>query len=318
MKKNGKTSAGRTRWRRKDPGRGSPLSRGYDRRAADPETSPRRLSSRQSRAEHAIPARTPRRMNESSWGLWPPVPLVGEVYGVAHLDGVRLHRDAVVLMAIACGHVIGRHVAKSETAAAWAHPIAGIAPPLAVAVDGGGGIPKALRERRPDTKARRRLFHVYMNITQPTGIKPRSGAGKQLRKIAVALSRVTDTDAAAAWPASYNQWGQTYDAFLDGKGTYADGTIADRRQRLVRARRMIRERIPREPPVHVPGTDQGSHHADPSDEQPHRVMERADPRHAPPPPGIKPVAPNHGDPPAVPSTHPTARTGLMAHDQRHQ
>ena len=38
MKKNGKTSAGRTRWRRKDPGRGSPLSRGYDRRAADPET----------------------------------------------------------------------------------------------------------------------------------------------------------------------------------------------------------------------------------------------------------------------------------------
>lgn len=82
-----------------------------------------------------------------------------------------------------------------------------------------------------------------MNITQPTGIKPRSWAGKQLRKIAVALSRVTDMDAAAAWPASYNQWGQTYDAFLDGKNTYADGAIADRRQRLVRARRMIRERI---------------------------------------------------------------------------
>ena len=137
MKKNGKTSAGRTRWRCKDPGRGSPLSRGYDRRAADPETSPRRLSSRQSRAEYAIPARTPRRMNELSWGLWPPVPLVGEVYGAAHLDGVRLHRDAVVLMAIACGHVIGWHVVKSETAAARAHPIAGIAPPLAVAVDGG-------------------------------------------------------------------------------------------------------------------------------------------------------------------------------------
>lgn len=149
MKKNGKTSAGRTRWRRKDPGRGSPLSRGYDRRAADPETSPRRLSSRQSRAEYAIPARTPRRMNELSWGLWPPVPLVGEVYGAAHLDGVRLHRDAVVLMAIACGHVIGWHVVKSETAAARAHPIAGIAPPLAVAVDGGGAV--AFRRRCAST-----------------------------------------------------------------------------------------------------------------------------------------------------------------------
>ena len=318
MKKNGKTSAGRTRWRCKDPGRGSPLSRGYDRRAADPETSPRRLSSKQSRAEHAIPARTPRRMNESSWGLWPPVPLVGEVYGVAHLDGVRLHRDAVVLMAIACGACDrpARRQKRNRRRAGSSH--SRDRPATGGGGRRGGGIPEALRERRPDTKARRCLFHVCMNITQPTGIKPRSGAGKQLRKIAVALSRVTDTDAAAAWPASYSQWGQTCDAFLDGKGTHADGTIADRHQRLVRAGRMIRERIPREPPVHVPGTDQGSHHADPGDEQPHRVMERADPRHAPPPPGIKPVAPNHGDPPAVPSTHPTARTGLMAHDQRHQ
>jgi len=157
-----------------------------------------------------------------------------------------------------------------------------------------------------------------MDITQLTGIKPRSGAGKQLRKIAVALSRVTDADAAAAWPASCNRWGQTCDAFLDGKGTYADGTIADRRQRLVRARRMIRKRIPREPPVHVPGTDQGLRHADPGGGQPRRVMERADPRHAPPPPGIKPVAPDQGDLLVVLSTRPTARTGLMAHDQRHQ
>ena len=243
MKKNGKTSAGRTRWRCKDPGRGSPLSRGYDRRAADPETSLRWLLSKQGQAEYAIPARTLRRMNELSWSLWPPVPLVDEVYDVAHLDGIHLHRDAVVLIAIACGHVIGWHVAKSETAAARAHLIAGIAPPLAVVVDGGGGIPKALREHWPDTKAQRCLFRVCMNITQPIGIKPRSGAGKQLRKVAVALSRVTDTDAAAAWPASYNQWGQTYDAFLDGKSTYADGAIADRHQRLVRARRMIRKRI---------------------------------------------------------------------------
>lgn len=113
--------------------------------------------------------------------------------------------------------MIGRHVAKSETAAAWAHPIAEIAPPLAVAVDGGGGIPKALREHWPDTKARRCLFHVCTNITQPTGIKPRSGAGKQLRKVAVALSRVTDTDAAAAWPASYSRWGRRATRSLTGR-----------------------------------------------------------------------------------------------------
>lgn len=126
--------------------------------------------SKQGQAEYAIPARTLRRMNELSWSLWPPVPLVDEVYDVVHLDGIHLHRDAVVLIAIACGHVIGWHVAKSETAAVWVHLIAGIAPPLAVVVDGGGGgIPKALREHWPDTKAQRCLFRVCMNITQLTG-----------------------------------------------------------------------------------------------------------------------------------------------------
>lgn len=95
------------------------------------------MLSKQGQAEYAIPARTLRRMNELSWSLWPPVPLVDEVYDVVHLDGIHLHRDAVVLIAIACGHVIGWHVAKSETAAVWVHLIAGIAPPLAVVVDGG-------------------------------------------------------------------------------------------------------------------------------------------------------------------------------------
>ena len=47
------------------------------------------------------------------WGLWPPVPLVDEVHHVVHVDGIHLHRDAVVLIAVAGGHVIGWHVAKS-------------------------------------------------------------------------------------------------------------------------------------------------------------------------------------------------------------
>ena len=41
------------------------------------------------------------------WGLWPPVPLVDEVHHVVHVDGIHLHRDAVVLIAVAGGHVIG-------------------------------------------------------------------------------------------------------------------------------------------------------------------------------------------------------------------
>ena len=44
------------------------------------------------------------------WSLWPPVPLVDEVHHVVHVDGIHLHRDAVVLIAVAGGHVIGWHV----------------------------------------------------------------------------------------------------------------------------------------------------------------------------------------------------------------
>ena len=44
------------------------------------------------------------------WSLWPPVPLVDEVHHVVHVDGIHLHRDAVVLIAVAGGHVIGSWV----------------------------------------------------------------------------------------------------------------------------------------------------------------------------------------------------------------
>ena len=92
------------------------------------------------------------------WGLWPPVPLVDEVHHVVHVDGIHLHRDAVVLIAVAGGHVIGWHVAKSEKAAAWQCLMARIAPPDVLVCDGGGGVLKAAKATWPDTRIQRCLF----------------------------------------------------------------------------------------------------------------------------------------------------------------
>ena len=89
------------------------------------------------------------------WGLWPPVPLVDEVHHVVHVDGIHLHRDAVVLIAVAGGHVIGWHVAKSEKAAAWQCLMARIAPPDVLVCDGGGGVLKAAKAMWPDTRIQR-------------------------------------------------------------------------------------------------------------------------------------------------------------------
>lgn len=51
--------------------------------------------------------RSLRRANTLMWSLWPPVPLDRSAHDVVHLDDIHLHRKAVVLIAIADGHVIG-------------------------------------------------------------------------------------------------------------------------------------------------------------------------------------------------------------------
>lgn len=110
MKRNGRTSSGRIRWRCRNAGCGSSRTQSRDNSARDLRCGLDWLFSKQSQAEHRLPARTLRRRCELMWGLWPPVPLVDEVHHVVHVDGIHLHRDAVVLIAVAGGHVIGWHV----------------------------------------------------------------------------------------------------------------------------------------------------------------------------------------------------------------
>ena len=243
MKKNGTTSAGRTRWRCKDPSCGASASRAYDRRSADLRAGLDWLFSKESQEERRIPARSLRRANLLMWDLWPPVPLDRTTHDVVHLDGIHVHRDAVVLIAVSGGHVVGWHVARSETGEAWSSLLSRIAPPLAAVCDGGGGVLKALRDVWPSTRVQRCLFHVCMNITGLTGLRPRLEAGRRLRKVAVALSRVSDAATAAEWMASYNRWERDFAGFLDQKSRWEDGTVADQHMRLAKARRMVRRRI---------------------------------------------------------------------------
>ncbi|MGE4624829.1 IS256-like element ISBlo17 family transposase [Bifidobacterium longum subsp. infantis] len=243
MKRNGRTSSGRIRWRCRNAGCGSSRTQSRDNSARDLRCGLDWLFSKQSQAEHRLPARTLRRRCELMWGLWPPVPLVDEVHHVVHVDGIHLHRDAVVLIAVAGGHVIGWHVAKSEKAAAWQCLMARIAPPDVLVCDGGGGVLKAAKATWPDTRIQRCLFHVQANILELTGRRPRLEAGGRLRRVALSLPRVGDAGGAAEWLVSYNQWEQDFASFLDEKSEYADGSVNDMHQRLVKARRMIRRRI---------------------------------------------------------------------------
>nr|WP_237746116.1 IS1249 family transposase [Bifidobacterium saguini] len=231
------------RWRCRNADCGSSRTQPRDNSARDLRCGLDWLFSKRSQAEHRLSARTLRRRCELMWSLWAPVPLVDEIHHVVHVDGFHLHRDAVVLIAVAGGHVIGWHIARSERSAAWERLMARIAPPDVLVCDGGGGVLKAARTMWPDTRIQRCLFHVQANVFGLTGMRPRLEAGRRLRRIAVALARVRNKDDAAAWLVSYNQWEQDFAGFLDEQSRYADGSMNDTHQRLVKARRMIRRRI---------------------------------------------------------------------------
>ncbi|MCO6558611.1 MAG: IS1249 family transposase [Bifidobacterium sp.] len=236
MKRNGTTGAGGTRWRCKVCG--ASRTRSYDRASEDLRKGLEWLFSGNTQAGAGVAARTLRRGDGLMRRLNPPVPVVRERHDVVQVDGIRLHRRAVALIAVADGHVIGWRVARSGNGRAWMELMRRTAPPGVLVCDGGNGIGKAMKAVWPGTRMQRCLFHVCMNITVLTGKRPKLEAGRELLKLARRLSRVRDAGMMADWLAAYNQREQDCRDFLDEKSEYADA-----HQRLARARAMIRRRI---------------------------------------------------------------------------
>ena len=278
MKRNGRTSSGRIRWRCRNAGCGSSRTQSRDNSARDLRCGLDWLFSKQSQAGHRLPARTLRRRCELMWSLWPPVPLVDEVHHVVHVDGIHLHRDAVVLIAVAGGHVIGWHVAKSEKAAAWQCLMARIAPPDVLVCDGGGGVLKAAKAMWPDTRIQRCLFHVQANILEPAGRRPRLAPGGPV-------------------PAPRRGRGRRgrMAGLLQPVG--AGLRLVPRREERIRRRQCERhapkarqgtahdpQTHPGGSAVHVPRRGARVRRPGAVHEQPRRIMERAPARHAAPPP----------------------------------
>ena len=243
MRKNGRTSAGRTRWRCKDTGCGASRSRSYARGADDVRAFLDWLLSADTQEERGVSARTPRRRNELAWSLWPPCPMDGQIHDVVHLDGIHLGRKAVVPIAYAGGHVIGWYVARRETSAGWMSLMARIAEPVVVVCDGAGGIHKALRHAWPHARVQRRLLHICLNIGTLPGRKPRYEASRQLLHLTGELTRVRDGDGMVAWLGAYNAWEMRHRDFLEQRSTWSGGSENDLHQRLVKARNIMRRRI---------------------------------------------------------------------------
>ncbi len=233
MKKNGKTGAGTQRWRCTECGASS--VRRHDNAAKSLDLFLRWLLSKDATADLKTSRATFWRKTSWAWGIWPVAPATGELHDVVFLDGIWLQRRAVVLVAVAGGHVVGWHLAQSECKAAWAALMLRIPPPKMVVSDGATGLAAAARAVWPGTRVQRCTFHAASAVRRCTTLRPKLEAGAELLGIANRLGSAKDAGSAAAWLADYGGWCSRWDSFLK-EHAVKDGRRVYTHERLRKAR----------------------------------------------------------------------------------
>ena len=240
MKGHGRTAAGKRRWQ--CMACGATTTRSVDTDARSLALFLSWLLSKRTQSEMGMSARTFRRLTAKFWSIWPIAPVCDEVHHVVHVDGIWLKRRCVVLIACTRDHIIGWHLARSESARAWAALMARIAPPDVVVTDGGDGFEKARRAIWPGTRVQRCTFHAFEAVKRCTTTRPRTQAGVDLYAIAKGLTGVESAEGAAKWLVDYAGWCDEYEEFLKERAVI-DGRAQYRHERLRKARRSLNRLI---------------------------------------------------------------------------
>ena len=196
------------------------------------------LLSKKTQSDMKRPAATFRRQALRFWRIWPLAPYTGEVHDVAFLDGIRLSRNLVVLIACTKKPVLAWYPAQSECSDSRAALMARIAPPLMAVSDDGSGFSKAVRALRPGTRVQRCVFHAFCQVERCTASRPKLDCGKELYAIAKRLLKTRDADGAALWLAEHARWRSRRESFLR-EFTLKDGKRRYTHERLRKARRTL-------------------------------------------------------------------------------
>lgn len=237
MKRNGRTSAGRTRWRCTSCGASS--VRRIDNTAKLLDAFLGWLLTRKRQADMPGGGRTFRRRAARLWEIWPMPPKVEAPRRVVFVDGIHLGRKVVVLIASDERHALGWHLCRSENSRAWAALMSRVAAPELVVSDGGDGFAKALRGTWPGTRHQRCVFHAFRQVKRYTTSHPRTQAGVELYGLARALLSITTLREADAWVQALLAWSGRWDAFLSETSVGEDGRPRLVHERLVKARRSL-------------------------------------------------------------------------------
>ena len=223
LKRNGTTSAGTVRWRCTECGGSSVKRRPDVVRAAQLDAFVSWLLGPSRQFEHGRSARTFRRRHAWCWNVDPVITVTGEVYDQVQLDGTYLNDGWCLLSAInGDGDVIAIQWTDEEKTASWKALLERIPAPRVVVCDGGPGLASALAECWTDTKIQRCLVHVQRNVRGYVTMNPRTEAGKGLRRLSLALTKIRAREQAADWLVALNAWHQDYKGWLDERTTATD------------------------------------------------------------------------------------------------
>ena len=233
MKRNGKTSAGRQRWRCPSCGASSTVRRDGD--AAALREFLGWLMSKGSQRDMPGQGRSFRRRTARFWELWPMPVADGEWHRVLYVDGIWLARDLVVLICRSDERVVSWYMARSKTSRAWSALMGPIPASDVVVFDGGTGFASAVRRSWSGTRAQRCVFHAFCQVRRYTTSGPRLQAGVELYGLAGDLLRIGTLHQAELWVERYLQWCGIWADFLEDTSVI-DGRRVFTHERLRRAR----------------------------------------------------------------------------------
>ncbi|KOA59037.1 transposase [Bifidobacterium animalis subsp. animalis MCC 0499] len=160
-------------------------------------------------------ARNFRKRVDWCWGLAPGIEPDGVVHHTVMADGTYMN-GWCLLVAIdgEDGEMLAWQWCDRESADAYKALFEQIAPPDVLICDGMKGIGKACAEAWPGTRIQRCLIHVQRDTRADLTSRPRLEAGRELKRLADALTRIHDPEHAARWGEAPDAWHERWKTML--------------------------------------------------------------------------------------------------------
>ena len=216
--KNGRTSAGRTRWRCRSCGASTTQRRADGRCKAQARLFVRWLLEGVPVHQIGVARTSFARKTSWCWSVEVPKPLTtGEVYDQVLLDGIYLPYGWCLIIATNGRQVIAWQWCARENTAAYCALMERILAPRVVVTDGGAGIHKALKKCWPHSQVQRCLFHIRSNTITDLTRNPRTTPGATLLRLVDALSHVDSHEGASQWLVLLHEWYLLYKPLINEK-----------------------------------------------------------------------------------------------------